>query len=776
MHPSLVHTYGNIISYNDTISYVYQIKPMNSLYVSEQSANDLVTNLYSKLAKINMQGEIIIRPVRINEKHILDYYEESYQKYGKEELLALKNTYMQDLKKQLFRSIRYRYEIYIVFCQGRPEINKRVFSNVTKGHYAPLEQYVVDSAREVDKVIYDKLSTGLSISKPDDLQCQKLLQYLQIPFESTLFEYYVEPRPRYMKYNYTDIRYGKEKELLSQTFIATKLPLKLEGVNRVLNEIQLFEYPVDIIIKFDFELTKKFAEAMSAKKHKIEKDQKMFRDNYGYDSVEYHRERVLAMKGETAIELGEDCKAKFQLMFRIRANDEEMLQKREKNLRSHLDTYKIEVNYKVGRQEQLRNNLIPFDVTIFENVFTTDIKYMCNFNFLGGLYIGEETDGFIISSTVPARLPILVDFLALLRGETKNLSTTTCIAGESGGGKSQLSNSIMMICMLFLGMKVLCVDPKGDRYKLATQLGDNASNLVIGSSESHQGMFDPFILYKEEGLEKAKTDIVLLARSVNPDLQINIYNIDKAYDVMMDKIKKKRKGYTKPTLLLLAKELVAFDELVGETLLSLSKGKMARLFFASQDTVFAFDLSKPFNLVTFADVPNLDNFDKNNIDHQLFSLLLSKTEGLLMTFLRENQLPKLIAMDEYKVWKATTQGAAVVENVNRIIRSMQGLLVLISQSFSDFEEGILQNTSQFFVGSLKSEEDIEKVISFFDLTNNLSIRDAIVDRTKSEGVIEAMKYNFLYSDYNNRKCMAKLEFLDLFKESFDTHLHDERGG
>ena len=43
-----------------------------------------------------------------------------------------------------------------------------------------------------------------------------------------------------------------------------------------------------------------------------------------------------------------------------------------------------------------------------------------------------------------------------------------------------------------------------------------------------------------------------------------------------------------------------------------------------------------------------------------------------------------------------------------------------------------------------------------------------MDRTKDEGLSEAKKYNFLYVDYNNRKCMTKLKFLDTFSKAFNT--------
>ena len=49
----------------------------------------------------------------------------------------------------------------------------------------------------------------------------------------------------------------------------------------------------------------------------------------------------------------------------------------------------------------------------------------------------------------------------------------------------------------------------------------------------------------------------------------------------------------------------------------------------------------------------------------------------------------------------------------------------------------------------------------------------LVNRTKDEGLSEAKKYNFLYCDYNNRKAITKLKFMNTFSKAFNTFKKDD---
>lgn len=54
------------------------------------------------------------------------------------------------------------------------------------------------------------------------------------------------------------------------------------------------------------------------------------------------------------------------------------------------------------------------------------------------------------------------------------------------------------------------------------------------------------------------------------------------------------------------------------------------------------------------------------------------------------------------------------------------------------------------------------------LDDHSTIKGALIDRTQEEGVVESRKYNFLFQDYNNRKCLTKNKIPRVFFDVFST--------
>lgn len=76
----------------------------------------------------------------------------------------------------------------------------------------------------------------------------------------------------------------------------------------------------------------------------------------------------------------------------------------------------------------------------------------------------------IISYTVPGGIPIFHDISKPLLGKTKTSAPAIVFVGETGAGKTQLADLEAFQNMIFKGMKVLTVDPKGDREKKSSFL------------------------------------------------------------------------------------------------------------------------------------------------------------------------------------------------------------------------------------------------------------------------------------------------------------------
>ena len=335
--------------------------------------------------------------------------------------------------------------------------------------------------------------------------------------------------------------------------------------------------------------------------------------------------------------------------------------------------------------------------------------------------------------------------------------------------------------MIFYGHKLLVIDPKGDRKKLIALLnsfGDITSHLIIGDKDCPSGMFDAFLLHHDDqtqALSVAKNDIMMLARAVNKAQEINLLSVDKAYRKMC--IAKQEGRIKRLTMSHLVDYLMEYDPTLASNVLSLREDPMARLFFGNDDTDLSsvFRLDKPYNLVTFAKMPVYSEegrkiaFNEKDLTHNIFALVLSKTEEITNMFIRiEKGRAKTLLIDEAKLWATVPGGMSILVNNNLIARSELCNMIIILQNWSDLPDSIIGNTGQFFIGNMASKKEIKLILEHFDLGNNSVLSSILADRTKVEGVDTKKQFNFLYCDYNNRKCITKLKFLDTFAEAFRT--------
>lgn len=779
MYVEKLYTYGNIVSYKDTISYYYQVIPMSTLFSSDTQLDTAIMNLFDKITKINMPGTFIIRSRKQDVYKIIQDYEELYQAHGDKRLEHLKDIYMNDLKKQLLSKVRYNYEIYVCFSDNRPELKKKRSSIPLQLKYSqdPLSDERVEICKIIEEEIYKKMSNSLSVNRCNEEMCEDLHNYIAIPYEKSYTDYYIQPTPTHLEYKYLDASKDTYESLFSRVLIASEFSRHMfdDGYAcTIVNQLQLGSYPVDTIVKFDLEPTDKFKQEMTAKVETIKKGNKLYFRSSGRNDRLALEAKALAKAAENVDESIEESKLRWQMMFRIRASSEDMLAKRSADLIRRFAGKDITLTYQTGHQEELHNNLFPWKQTFHQYDQCTDIFYLCKFNLFGGMYVGEDS-GTILTYTMPGSLPVREDFIKISTGATKNASTTAIAVGETGGGKSQLINNEMMLAAIFYGMPCLIIDPKDDRSKLIDLLGDNATNLVLGGDDCPAGLFDAFLIYGNKGetelISYVQKDVMSLIRAVNPEAIINLEDIAIAYRDMRDDFHKgtiPRMTMTRFTQYYHRKDALGADNLLG-----LKYNPLGKLFFADDDTdnSSVFNLSKPFNFITFYKKITIAKFDANNLEHQAFSLCTGRITEIVYSFIAlfKGHM-KYCLLDEYSLWKRIPGGQEIGEDLNRIGRSELFYLRIISQLFTDFSDGLLTNTGQFMIGSLKNENEINAILSYFNLNNNSMIRTALTDHTKDEGVDEAKKYNFLYIDSNNRKGLTKLKFLNLFEDAFNTYL------
>lgn len=760
------------------------MKPINSLYTAKTQKTSLIDTMFNLLMNINMPGYLLIKPKKIDQTSVYKYYVDAFKKNGKKEFMGLAQSIIKDIKKYNDNKDRYRYDIYLCFCDGRSELKKRsILSGVIGNKETNFSKKMISIFSACEQQIWKKLSTfGLSTSRlSDPEQIQRLMQYLAIPLEQEIEDYYTGDDPEKVPYHYVRPGDSSTKNLYTKTFVASKFDFlrihKDDQIDDVINCLQLESFPTDVIVKFDLEHTREFKRNMTSKKVRVGKELKTYYSLSDNVDEEGKKAKALAEIGEKRDESIEKSKIRWQLFFRIRSTNEKSLDKFGGQLRRLMSDSGITLSNEFGSQDRLAKDLFPWKSDFVKYVQLTDIKYFTRYNWLGGLFIGEEAEGFIESYTRPGDIPIFTDISNTLTasGAARN-SSVTLYSGETGSGKTQQADLRAFIYMIFRGMRVLCIDPKGDRDKKAMLLGNSAAHLKIGSKECQDGMFDAYLMYKDplECLSQAKRDIDSLSRALDIGHQISYSAIEKAhYEMLTDYQENRLKKMT--FTIMISEYLIKQDEILSKELLTLRNDEMGRLFFANDETIYddAFNLVKSYNLVTFEKIPPAGGrpgeFDPNRLERAVFAVVLSRVQIIINGFMKRFAGEEtILEFDEYKVYKSIDGGEAIVENTVRQVRSWLTHLLLITQSPSDVSDGILNNVGQYFVGSLASVNEIEFILNHLKLQNNPTIKKALMDRTTDEGVEEDLKYRFLYVDYNGRKCITRNQIPTCLFDSFQT--------
>lgn len=104
------------------------------------------------------------------------------------------------------------------------------------------------------------------------------------------------------------------------------------------------------------------------------------------------------------------------MFLHIRSNSVQMLEKRADALTEKFSGVDTRLSQELGEQLSLANNLFPYRSIFRKYVQLTDISCFVNYNYLGGLYIGDEEEGIIESYTVPGKIPILCNISKPLLG------------------------------------------------------------------------------------------------------------------------------------------------------------------------------------------------------------------------------------------------------------------------------------------------------------------------------------------------------------------------
>ena len=164
--------------------------------------------------------------------------------------MHLAKDYIKSLKEILSSAVRYRYEIYFVFCDGRDEIKKKIPLKLFRSENRPLSKQELELYKTVEKEILKKLKKTVPAQRMDSNDVTALNNYTAVPVDEVIADYYVEENPSEIKYTYKQAGSSVWKTLYSRTHAVSSFQtLKADNGDRaddVINSLQLESYPSDL--------------------------------------------------------------------------------------------------------------------------------------------------------------------------------------------------------------------------------------------------------------------------------------------------------------------------------------------------------------------------------------------------------------------------------------------------------------------------------------------------------------------------------------------------
>lgn len=780
--------YNNIISNNGTILYAYRITPINSLFSGPEQLTELLSTMRETLRKVNMPGTIAILSSEQNPKDILNYYQSNYEKNGFPVLEDWFKKVYHDTAIQLSEKINYNYFIYVIFEDGKISMLKkqRFFKQIkadiplTKGYCSVLSNIEEDlflKLRDTGDLDVKKISTREEI--------EFLFNRFSFPghTKTTASKWDVIPTESHLKYVYIRDD-GSSGTTLAKNFILQEnknLEVSDQYGNIGLNQLQLQSTPTDVFIKFELKHHGKFLKEINSKFQQMKRANQKYQALAKKKDKDYETAKALIQVANEVDLRDNQYDFVYQMQFRIAVHEDNVdeLNARYAFIRKNLLAYKLEIDGGSGIQNLLAKNVFPQLQTHFKHIQISDPIAFTNFNYLGGFYIGHENRGLIIGNEIHSQKQVLYDTGAILKKQAKTMSPTIAIVGTTGSGKSQLQNHEALLFATVLGIPGLTIDPKNDRSEIVKQLGPNvASVLEIGGQGSTKGMFDPYLTNLHNlhrALEEAQQLIISIERVVNSNSVIDLELITEAHERICFKAKAEKKN---PTFTMLIDEIYRVDPNIIKNTRALKNHRFISLLFGDENTDVnkAFDFSKPYNLITFVDGKNLVEGSKDikDLEFGLFGVIVREVQKIVSHF--QKQYPgkrKYLAIDELALYKKYPGATSALDNIVRTVRSDFVDTRLLCQKWSDIPKSVESQIEMAFISGQRDEEDIQAIRSHFKLENNNVLLPYFTDLTKLEGVQQDKKHNFVCIDYNNRKCVVKLKFLDCFTEMLNTSLSED---
>lgn len=534
--------------------------------------------------------------------------------------------------------------------------------------------------------------------------------------------------------------------------------------NEFIYFLQELDFPVDLSIRARIKDNQSARSTVRGKKEGVEAEIRFAEESGKSPSQE-------AIEGEEGLynleyDLRKSRKPLLEMsvVFCVYADSEEEMRTRASVLKEEYKSmFEMVLEQPHGDQFLLFHEFLPG-----AGLTVTDYLHVAEPNFLASGMFGATKElgdpvGFPIGTTgVNDRIVYLNPKLAAQgqRGTVTN-SLSIAVVGSVGGGKSVTVNLISYWIVLS-GGKVLILDPKGERIKwleCLPELGDQLNIVTLLSNEEYRGLLDPWNIMEGKEAEA-------LALSVLTTL-LGGMSRDPRFKVITKAVKEVGQG-ERPCMKAVVDYLLESGEKtyveVGEDIQAFYDISFAVLLFGDGKPVKTIDLEASMNVLQIQNMmlPNRDVKPEDyTIENVLSVALLAPITAFAEKFIRgDRSVLKVFVSEEAWATLASSQGKQISNKLSREGRALNAGIYYVSQDVGVLEGAIKDNIGMKFAFRCKDEEEVAKVLAFFDME-------------KTEENVEILKTlengQCLFQDIRGHIGVLNVDpvFQDLF-EAFDT--------
>ncbi|MGL9970958.1 ATP-binding protein [Enterococcus sp. DIV1420a] len=482
-----------------------------------------------------------------------------------------------------------------------------------------------------------------------------------------------------------------------------------------------FDYPVDVSLDIDVLENKSALAKIRGKKMDL-KDIDESGLESGHDVANNILEaRQMASELEADLEDTKDNMYKISLVARVSASTHEELLKRESEVRSYFDDYKMMLETSTGDQLFLHYECFPSGKrTIDDYVQYVEADFIASSGFGATQQLGDNY-GIPLGFNVDTGKTVYIRPWLAAQGTagTNTNALAKALVGSLGGGKSLTENLIAFWSVLFGGLGFL-IDPKGERTNWQEDLpyfSQHLKTVNITNSEENLGLLDPFsVMSNTKDQEALALDILTYITGISVRDEKRFPCLQSAVEAVAQREKK--------GLLFVIDELQAQGNPVAKSLAkhinSFKKLSIAGLLFGNGEKQKALDMSSPLNIALVQDLTlpeketKMEDYNPSEILSVAIMMILATYS---LDFIKLNRAVfKSLGLDESWAWLNVAQGKILGNKLVRAGRSMNAGIDFSTQNTDDLgDEKMKNNIGMKFIFRSNDRDEIEKALAFCNL-------------------------------------------------------------